>query len=105
MICGHGDANFVIPEGKCKLTCPQKLLILPSIIIIVYAHAREELRDGINIISIFRKIFKATALSENVAVNDVKSPFDCEGKFLATFQRLWQIKPHHGIVDGKLNWF
>src|SRR5690606_15048057 len=84
----HGNAYFVIAERQCEFTGSKKLFVLPSVHVVVNTHPRKELRDGIEVVAVFREVLHAAALSEDVAVYDIKGPIDVIHNFFTALQRL-----------------
>ena len=105
VIAGHRDADFVITKRKGKLTGPEVLFVLPAFDIIKHTHAREPLRNKIDVVAIFREKFTTGAPTDLHHVVDVVAPIYLEREFFTRLERLRQIHPHHGEVDDMVERF
>src|SRR4051794_39233387 len=105
MICWNGYLHFEISKCQCKFSATCELVILPSLEIAVDAEARIPLRHCEYVITIFRKIFIATATAKCHAVWNFIIPVAGENKFLARLQRLREFNTHHCFIDGILQCF
>ena len=99
MIFGHGDFHMVISKVQGELTAPKELLILPTFVVGVNHHAREKLRDSVDIIVFFFEVFISAPATVFHAVVDVVIPRDVKNKVAPRLDGFGQINSHHRVVD------
>ncbi len=102
MIAGHGDAEGVIAEVEGELALAEELLVHPAAVVHVGAHARVELRDGVEVVVLLGEVLVAAAAAHLVAVVDGEPPGHLEVVDRTGRQGLGQVDAHHGLVDGVL---
>ena len=74
----------------------------PAAVVHVGAHARVELGDGVEVVAFLREVLQPATATHLVAVVDPIPPLHLEGIRGTRGERLGQVHPHHGLVDGVL---
>src|SRR5690606_15509689 len=80
MISRNRNLYFIIAKRKRKLAPAEKLLVLPSLIVIKYTHSREELRNGVDVVVVLCKVFHPASLTIDHPVANVVRPRYLEGE-------------------------
>ena len=99
MVFGNGDVYLVISKVQRKFTIAPKLIVLPSLDIVVDRQAWKKLRDDIGAVIVFFEIFVSRARAVGHVVIDFVPPFDRKCKLFSAFQWRGEVYPHHGLVD------
>ena len=102
MIGRYGDPHVVVSEGQRKFAPPEKLLILPPLVVRVQRHTGVELGDGVEVVIVFLEVLRARASAPvHQPVIDIIPVLNGEGDLLPGFQGLRQFHPHHRFLDVK----
>ena len=104
MVGGNSHLNIKIAKNQAKFSPSGKLLVVPTLIVAVYAQSWKPLRNGKNVIAVFREILVATAATDFLALRDFIIPFYIEYIFLLASQWLWQVNTHHRLIDYIMKW-
>ena len=99
MVGRRGDLDPVVAELERELAASEKLLVLPAGVIRVGRHAREPLRDLVDVVLVLLEIFEPAARADFARVDDVVPPAQLERRRAAGLERLRQVDAHHGADD------
>ena len=105
MIGRGGDADSVIAKLQRKLARAKVLLVLPAGHVRVGAHAREPLRQRVEMIFVLLKIFVPHPRANLGGIDDVEIPVDRKRDFAAGLQRFGRNDAHHRLHDHMLERF
>ncbi len=95
----RGDANGVVAQFQRELATPEKLFVLPALVIGVGNDARIPLGNFVDVVLVFLEELVSAASRNDFRVDNVVAVANVDLGRLAWCQRLVQVQSHHGLDD------